>query len=302
MRYCRTLLALLCVAQFAFAQEEPAAPETDEPVELVALPADVAAEFAERVAAIEAQEAAVANLRGQFEQAEGLTADLLAGRVDALWAAMFRDTVRLAQDINEQHEGGFEVAAIATLIHDRLRVFPDESADALTRLRSGVVFPTDEMAPPELAITDQYLLRATEKLDFVLGSVVSYLEVADQLGIENEAVKDFVIEDLEESAANRSTFLQLALEDVTVLRAAAAALPTDTEVAARLSVHCDRIQIGRPKTPGRVAPTTDVLQPPFKPPLHSQQQSCSVFLSVARDLAAHDAPKSVALQSLFRSQ
>ena len=246
MRFSKTLLALLCVAQFAFAQEEAqpdaaAAPvETPDPVEL---PTEIAMDFSNRVAAIEAQEVTVANLRIEYERAEGMGATMFGGRVDAVWAAMFRDTVRLAQDINEQREAGFEVSEIAQLIEDRLRVFPDESAEALERLRNSVVYPTEDMAPAELAITDQYLLRATQKFDFVLGSVVSYLEVADQLGIENEEVRAFVTKDLEEGAANRSIFLQLALEDVTVLRSASAALPTDTEVAARLSVHEARITI-----------------------------------------------------------
>ena len=243
MRFCKTLLALLCVAQLAFAQEEAPATASVEQVELMELPADIAADFTSRVAAIEKQEVAVDTLRKQLEQADGLTADLFGGRVDAVWAAMFRDTVQLAQDINEQHESGFEVSAIAALIEDRLRVFPDESAEALARLRGSVVYPTEDMAPAELAITDQYLLRATQKFDFVLGSVVTYINVAEQLEIENDAVRDFVIRDLEESAANRSTFLQLALDDVTVLRAASAALPTDTEVAARLAVHEARITI-----------------------------------------------------------
>jgi small conductance mechanosensitive channel len=52
-----------------------------------------------------------------------------------------------------------------------------------------------------------------------------------------------VVADLEESAANRSIFLQLALEDVTVMRAASTALPDDTDVAARLAVHETRIQL-----------------------------------------------------------
>ncbi len=233
----RTLVALLLVSQLASAQEETVAPE------LLELPADVAAQFEQRIAAIESQELTVEQLNKSLAGAQGLRADLYGGRVDSVWAAMFDDTVRLAQDIAEQQESGFEVSEFAAEVFDRLRVFPEESTAALDRLRSSVVYPTADMAPPELAITDQYLLRAIRKFDFVLQSMVTYLTITDQLGIQDESFEDFLVTDIENSAANRSTFLQIALEDVTVLRAAAAALPTDTDVTARLAVYEARITI-----------------------------------------------------------
>ena len=233
----RTLVALLLVTQLASAQDEAVAPE------LLELPAEIAAEFEQRVATIERQELAVKTLSKRLEDAEGLSADLYGGRIDSIWAAMFADTVKLAGDIAEQQDNGFEVSDIAAVVSDRLRVFPEESSAALAGLRSNVVYPTADMAPAELAITDQYLLRATQKFDFVLQSMVTYLAITDKLGTRNESFVNLLVSDLENGAANRSTFLQIALEDVTVLRAAAAALPTDTEVAARLAVHEARITI-----------------------------------------------------------
>lgn len=237
MRAHGTLLALLFVVQLAGAQEEAVAPA------LLAMPADITAQFEQRIAEIEQQELVIKQLNESFRGAEGLRADLYAGRIDSVWAQMFSDTVRLAQDIASQQQNGFDVAGIAQEVGDRLRVFPEESAASLARLRSSVAYPTEEMAPPELAITDQYLLRATQKFDFVLQSMVTFLAIADELGMDEDSFRASLIADLEDGAANRSTFLQLALEDVTVLRAASAALPTDTEVAARLAVHEARIKI-----------------------------------------------------------
>ena len=233
----KTLVALLLLTQLASAQEETVAPE------LLELPADIAAEFEQRIAAIERQELSVAKLRKRLERADGLMADLYAGRADAVWGAMFNDTVRFAGDIAEQQDSGFDVSAFADAIEDGLAVFPEESAAALARLRGDVVYPTEEMAPPEFAIADQYLWRATEKFDFVLQSTVDYLTVAEQLGLEIDANVESLVQTVEEGAANRSTFLQLAQEDVTVLRAATAALPADTDVAAKLAVHEARIKI-----------------------------------------------------------
>jgi small conductance mechanosensitive channel len=233
----RTLVALLLIGQLASAQEETVAPE------LLELPADITAQFEQRVSAIESQELAVEQISKRLEGAEGLQAELYSGRIDSIWAAMFNDTVKLARDIEEQQESGFEVSAIASVVTDRLRVFPEESAASLARLRSAVTYPTEDMDPADLAITDQYLMRATQKFDFVLQSMITYMAITEKLGISDDSFADVLVTDVENSAANRSTFLELALEDVTVLRAASAALPTDTDVAARLAVHEARIKI-----------------------------------------------------------
>ena len=233
----KALVALLLVTQLASAQEETVAPE------LLELPAEIATQFEQRIVAIERQELSVAKLKKSIEQADGLIAGLHAGRVDAIWEAMFTDTVQLAGEIAEQQESGFDVSAFAEEIEDSLAVFPEESAAAIARLRGGIVYPTEEMTPSEFAITDQYLLRATQKFDFVLQSTVTYLAVAEKLGIEIDADVETLVQMVEDSAANRSAFLLLAQEDVTVLRAATAALPADTDVAAKLAVHEARIKI-----------------------------------------------------------
>ena len=237
----KALFVLLLLAGLANAQEETLAPT---PIEL---PADVAAELDVRLEAIEAQGRATARLRKSYASAEGMEADIYAGRVDASWAAMFDDTVRLAQDIATKQADGFLVSEYVADITEKLRPFPKESATTLQRLRSGIVYLPDALEPAEYAIRDQKRLRATQKLDHVLQSMVTYLSVVDELGINDETNVEtdveFLVTTIEEGAANRSVFLQLAKEDVAVMRAAATALPADTEVAARLAVAEARVVV-----------------------------------------------------------
>jgi small conductance mechanosensitive channel len=239
VRFASALLALLLFAPFATAQEE----EVTTPIEPQPLPEEIALEFSARIQAIENQEAAVAALRKSMEGAEGLRADLYGSRIDSIWGAMFGDTVGLAVDIAEQQENGFDVSIYAEDVEENLRVFPEESEAALTRLRDDIVFPNEDMTPAEFVIADQALLRAIRKFDFVLQSMVTYLDIADQLGIQDESDVEYLLTTLEESAANRSSFLHIALDDVTVLRAAAAALPTDTEVLAMQAVVEARVNV-----------------------------------------------------------
>jgi small conductance mechanosensitive channel len=238
MKFQKALFVLILIAQGASAQEDAIAPE---PLEL---PEDVAAQLDERIEAIEAQKRASARLIKKFESSEGLEATLYGGRVDSVWAEMFNDTVTLARDISALGKDGFDVAGYAAELESDLAVFPEQSVDALVRLNNDIVFPTSNLDPAEFAIQDQQLLRSTQKVDFVYQSLVTYVSIVDELGMDNKADLNNLIRMLEESAANRSTFLQLAIERKAILVAAAATLPADTDVAARLAVGEARVQVG----------------------------------------------------------
>lgn len=228
-------IVLLLVIPFANAQEEAVVPGTLE------LPAEVSADYDARIVAIESQRRAIASLRKNFASAEGLAAEIYGGRMDGVWSEMFDDTLKLARDIKKSQVDGFEVSDYVTDIGNRLTVFPRESADTLERLRNDMSYNIEVTDPVETAIRDQRRLRGAQRIDFVIQSMVTYMSIAGEFGIEEETDLDFLLTTLEEGAANRSTFLQLAKENAAIMRAAAAALPTDTDIAARLAVAEARV-------------------------------------------------------------
>jgi small conductance mechanosensitive channel len=233
----RLILLFLLAAFSASAQEQEQAAEPQE------LPAEVAAEFDARLAEIGARKRTVSRLAQQLEKTDGVIADVLSLRMDALWAQMFQDTVTLARDVVAKRADGFEVAAIVENLTEDLRAFPVQAAETIERLRAKVVFPAADFEPAEFVVADQRLLQATLKVDAVYGSLITYIEIADTLDLDGSAERDYVIDVLENSAANRSVFLQVALEDVAVLRAAAASLPGDASVASLATAHEARIKI-----------------------------------------------------------
>lgn len=239
-----TLFRFLIVAMFAVAPAFAQAPADEGgSAGLKPLPAELAADFEQRIQSIEEQEVAVKQIRDSYAEADGLMAELYGSRVDSVWAEMFRETVGLASDLLEQQDAGFDVASFADEIVAKLHVFPTESVDALQRLRSAVEFPTEEMAPADLAITYQRLWQAVEKYDGVLQSMVSWLDVAGKLDIDSQDIAAFLTREIQETAANRSTFVQLSLDTVTALREAVATLPTNQEVADKLAVNEARVTI-----------------------------------------------------------
>jgi len=238
----RLILLVLFSAQVVLAQEEPAVPDP-EAVEQRELPAENVAEFDERLAEIAAQKKIVARLSRQFKSSEGLVADIIGARMDVLWTAMFDDTVSLAQDVSALRSEGFDVDELASDLAADLEVFPGQAADAIERLRDDLVLPTGDMAAAEFVVRDQQLLKATQKVDAIFSSMHTYTSVAASLGLDEVEERAFLIESLEENAANRSIFLDLALEGVDIMRAAAAALPSDEQVLARLGAMEARVQL-----------------------------------------------------------
>lgn len=240
MQVVRLILVAFLATAPAFAQDTPDA--TVGAANSKALPAEAALKFEQRIQAIRDQELAVAQIQESLAQAQGVMAQLYASRADAVWSEMFSDTVRLASDLLEQQQSGFDVAALTEQIVDRLQVFPQDVMSALDRLKDDVIFPTEEMTPAEVAITDQRLWQAIQKYDQVLESMARWLDISGQLGIEDQGVAEFLKQQVQETAANRSAFVHLALDNVTVMREAAAALPTNEEVTSRLAVSEARVQ------------------------------------------------------------
>ena len=234
------LILLLLLAAFSTHAQEQEQPAVAEPREL---PAEVAAEFDARLAEIKAQKKIVGQLAKRAEKSEGPIAEVLSLRMDSVWTQMFDDTVTLARDVVAKRGDGFEVAAIVENLTEDLQTFPGQAAETMERLRAKVVFPAADLEPADFVIADQRLLQATLKVDAVYGSLITYIEIADTLDLDGSAERDFVIDVLEDSAANRSVFLQVALDDVAILRAAADSLPGDASVASLAAAHEARIEI-----------------------------------------------------------
>jgi len=237
LRFARLLGVVLLVATPAYAQESTAITPAKQ------LPPDVALQFEQRIADIDVSRDTVAQLSASLSAVTGLEAELYRRRMDTMWAVMFDDTVKLARDVVAKQAQGFDVAAFVVRIAPELRKFPDESTATIERLRKDLFYTSEEMLPAETAIWDQRLLRAARKVDSVFQSLISYVAVAGAMGIDEDFNTDYLARAVQESAAFRSAFLHLADENAAVMRAAAAALPADTDVAARLSAAEARVRI-----------------------------------------------------------
>ena len=226
---------MYCIPSFAYAQELAA---TTNP-----LPPDIIERLDSIVARIAAGKEEAAALELRLDDSEGLLQTVLAARIDKTTVTVFKDLVSLAQDVLQQRQAGFDVSRYMGEIVTDLELLPGEVQSIVNRHRESIVYPTDEQSPVEVVYSDQVLFRQVEEVDSYYGVLVDFVAIADEFGLETTTAREFLVEDLGDSAANRSVFLELALKRVTVLRSSVSALPDNTELADRLSVSQMRVEM-----------------------------------------------------------
>jgi small conductance mechanosensitive channel len=236
MRTRAFIIGLICTlaALSAHAQEE---------VELRPLPEDVAAKFEERLSAIATLKVDVATLEERLADSAGLRKKVFHARLDTVRTSMFDATLSLARDISRQRERGFDVTELNDTLRDDLRVFPDQAAEAMQRLDDSLEMNYEEMGPRETVINDRKLLLAIQQVDAILGSLVSYAEIAASMELDASEQIDFLHEFLPEAAANRSVFLDVAIGQVGLARTAATILPGDAELLLWVSAAEARVRV-----------------------------------------------------------
>ena len=246
-------LLILSAAPFVHAQEaggdtrdsqsqtalaEPATPSDPEP-----LAPDVAADFDERLKLVFEKRDETARIRGRLEGEEDLRAQIFGVRLDNAIADWFRTTIELARDVVTQLDAGKDVSAFVDPLLDELQTIPAIGEGIIDRLQESMVFPDDNMAPAEVVVADRQLLKIVRDLDSVYAAMLTFIEIAESFGYEQEELRRSLEQDFSDTSANRSIFLQLALDRVSVLKSAVATMPADTELPQKLNAAQARISV-----------------------------------------------------------
>ena len=195
------------------------------------------------LAEIEIQKDDIERIESRLGEFEGEVAVILGARRDRIRTSMFQNTSILAKDVAEQKVDGKDVSVYYDRLVGELTELPDGAYAALQHLRRLVVFPSPDLPPGKFVIADQKLFRYLIEQDDVYRALIAYIEIAAEFGIDSSAERAYVVTALINSAANRSIFLELALDDVTMLKSTVTTLPDNTELADWLNAAETRVQM-----------------------------------------------------------
>ena len=166
---------------------------------------------------------------------EGLTTEVLSARADRLWTTKLRETLSLAADVISQKDNGKDVSKYWSMLSALLTEVPAEAHGAILRLRTRAKLPSPDLETSEFVVADQKLFRDMQHLDELYITFASYFDVAAKFDIDVSGDRVNTVNAVMDSAANRSVFLEMAQNDVQVLRSTVATLPNNAELADWLS-------------------------------------------------------------------
>lgn len=232
---CYVALAMSLAGQ-VFAQEADSAASAQ-------LSESDVAKYSQLQAAIDAQVQDIKVLEARMESGDPFTTSLLKIRRDKLWTAMFRDSLRFASEVNKQNKAGRDTSAYREKILSDLGSLPDDVYGAMERLRGQVVFPGPELEPEQLVVADQKLFAQINNLDEIFSALLAYIEIAGEFGLDSNAERTYLIEAVTESAANRSVFLENAIENARILQSSAETLPDSEHLRSWLRAVQTRVQL-----------------------------------------------------------
>ena len=216
--------------------------ESEKPVELQPLTEIVTADFDQMSADIQIQKEDIGRIEAQLADSDGLAAEILGARRDRLRTAMYRKIATLARNAAAQRADGKDISAYFNQLVNDLSGFPDDAYETVRRLRGRAEFPSPDLPPEEFVVADQKLFKYLIELDDVYRGLNAYVELAAEFGLDASKEREYLVSILADSAANRSIFLELALDDVAILKSAVATLPNNTELADWLSAVETRVQ------------------------------------------------------------
>jgi len=215
-------------------EQEPAA-ETDAPPVAEPLAPEVAADFDERLALVIAMRKDAERIESQLLGKEGMEAQVITARLDVALGNWFKSTIELADAVVGQLEAGKDVARYLDSILKELNRVPSVGKDIMERARAQIVFPHDDMAPADIVVADQQLLKILSDLDGVYEALLDYVELVEGIGVDESDLRLQLEQELSNASANRSVFLTISLDAVVILKSAVATMPGDTDLPQRLN-------------------------------------------------------------------
>ena len=211
--------------------------------DLQPLSQQVAARLDQALAEIEIQKEDIKRIEERHSDLAGIPAQILGARRDRLRTSMFNKTLALAKDVSLQEDRGKDVSAYKENLVRELGNLPDAASGALQRLKGQVEFPSNDLAPEDFVVADQKLFKLLRDLDEVFRALTTYVEIAGKFDLDASEEKAFLVRALNDGAANRSVFLEMAIDDVSVLRSSIATLPGNEHLAGWLNASQKRVQM-----------------------------------------------------------
>jgi small conductance mechanosensitive channel len=228
---------LLAVSAVAFGQET----ETEQP--LIPMTEEESAALDKLLEKIESDRVVVASLAARLAETDGIIRSITYARLDRRSEQLLKSVLSLANESIKLESQGKDAQEYRRLIEEDLASLPEIAFDGLKRITSSFSYKSDDMAAVDMVAEDQRLFSALKVVDDIYQMLFDYMAISDVMQIDVDDVREEVRAEIENAAANRSVFLEMAIAQATNLRASAVILPENTDVAGELRAADARVKL-----------------------------------------------------------
>ncbi|RLB60915.1 MAG: hypothetical protein DRH08_14660, partial [Deltaproteobacteria bacterium] len=246
------LLTVLCVltlvaasptaAQDAAAPADEAETIAEVPTEPKPLTEPLIAKLDALYDALPEQREKITALEQRITTGEGLAAEILNIRLDLAWLGLLEDTLAFAEAVVAQEEDGFDTSDYTGDVIDALGDQLTIATTAINRTKASVKMPAPDQSATDQATAYARVFKALDVIDRVYEVFSSSIEISQRFNLDVSKSEEVLRTGLNDRAVNTSVFLEMAVRDISALRAALAISPEDAEIKSQILGAESRLQ------------------------------------------------------------
>jgi len=188
------------------------------------------------------QNKAIKELQARIPKSTGITQKALEVRLDKAWMKLLEINLNFAKSVAAEEKAGVKVDKYRKQAVQILGSQANVASTAIERIRSRIVIPEPGLSAAEQAAAYTKFFKLLNSLHRAYDLLIQSLELSRQFGIDVTKQESLLKENLDERAASGSVLLEMAMNDVSALRASVSAVPADTELKAKLTVATNHVR------------------------------------------------------------
>jgi small conductance mechanosensitive channel len=199
--------------------------------------------FAKEIADIDSQKSIIKHLDSRVGKAKGILQVALESRLSKAKMSLLEQNLSFADAVMTQETGGTKndkhhQQAIA-ILGSQLTL----ARDFASGIKSRIEIPEEKLSAAEEAAMYNRIFELLDRLNHSYEVYIASLKLARHFEMDVSGQEQLLEEVLTERAANGSIFLEMAISDVSALRASTAVIPDDAELNAKLKAAINRVSL-----------------------------------------------------------
>ena len=191
---------------------------------------------------IEEQKKAISDLQARIAESDGIVKKAFEIRLDKAWLNLLEQGLDFVESVLAQEKTGVNIDKYR---QQAIEILGSQTSIANTtaeRFSARIQIPDTELSAAEQAAAYTKLFNLLDSVNRTYELLIQSIALSKQLEIDVSKQEALLKRKLADRAANGSILLEMAMDNVTALRASVSAVPADAELKAKLNVAINHVR------------------------------------------------------------